>query len=1056
MTETKPEIVETPQAELIAKFFAKRVKKSSKRGVVNEVELAERVGEIELETQILGASFITVTIIDPEWALQTSGFVDVVEGLLDEIEVEFPENSGWFWVLCKVEGSTEVSTANFTMVFEDKVIAELRQYWGPKQAPAGTQTRAQFVRDLVNEVGQHGEPKLEFHCPSLNIVQPVEEETKGELGTALVSTAIQKKTSEAKANKSAGAGAGAAITIKGAKPTATQLDLVNEVMSIANHFSSGNLAAEALIEACITENDFTNNGVGLLQFEPATASGLGIQPLNVKDQVTAFLTKSYSRGTLETGPGGAIEYAQKHPNAPAYEVAQAAQGSGAGASTKGQANYGKSAAEAKKIVEATGGVKLGGTTGTAESDVGQLTRGTAGNPDEDSSEAINRLATQVNWFAFSDSKSFFYMDGPDLAKQKPSLYLDVVKNHTIDGHTGQNEYGTILSPTTYTFDNCLALDTLIPTPTGWTTMGELQTGQMVLGSDGRPVAVERASEVYAGRECYEVTFSDGTTIVTDAGHLWETRTVRTSNNRAIDGNRRLGIYTTEEIAQSIYAYDKPPNPARHNHRIKVTDPLDLPDVDLPVDPYILGYWLGDGSHKGACLTVGNEDLANILAQIEACGYSHKATQYRSTGFSKKLYWHVSVSIQPVWKQSTRWDDTLPKRLKQVGVWGNKNIPDQYLRASIDQRIALLQGLMDADGTFAKHACISLADFKLAQGALELIRSLGFCAYSRIKPARNKDKPQQAIIFSSRTHVNPFRLQRKAEKYDLATNRSGKSRCAHRTITSVERASSVPVKCIAVNTNDHLYLAGESMVPTHNTTFEYRQTHKVKAKVQRRSKIAKPSTPSEIRLKMVCPIDLYRAGDVFVFQNSGPIDGRWIVTDATRNCLKDTFTQFILEPPVEPLPEPKATEKGEELVGGTAASASSIAGAAKKALSEKSQYVYSEASNRENKGTLYGPAPRTMDCSAFATLCYKAAGAPDPSGMNYSPIGNTDSMIKKMKKVTNPKPGACCFFGSSVSATTHVTVYVGGGQAISMGKQGDPEEGPAETTGPAGFLGYYEL
>lgn len=697
MTEKKPEIVETPQAELIAKFFAKRVKKSSKRGVVNEVELAERVGEIELETQILGASFITVTIIDPEWALQTSGFVDVVEGLLDEIEVEFPENSDWFWVLCKVEGSTEVSTANFTMVFEDKVIAELRQYWGPKQAPSGTQTRAQFVRDLVNEVGQHGEPKLRFVCPSLNVIQPVEEETKGELGTAIVSTAIQKNSAESKANKGKGVGAGSKITVKGSKPSAEQLMEGNTLLLVANEKKASPVATEALLFAGIAESSLGGQAGA---FSPNSAGYQGVLQGSASTWPNAHDTKGMAESFLLGGKGfqsgGAI--ALSHTVSDPIEIAVRVEApsiwpSNAYASEAGYSNF---LPEAKAFIEAGGGVKLGGASGTgeAESDVGQLTRGTAGNPDEDSSEAINRLASQVNWFAFSDSKSFFYMDGPDLAKQKPSLYLDVVKNHTIDGHTGQNEYGTILSPTTYSFDNI--------------------------------------------------------------------------------------------------------------------------------------------------------------------------------------------------------------------------------------------------------------------------------------------------------------------------------------------------------------------------TFEYRQTHKVKTKVQRRSKIAKPSTPAEVRLKMVCPIDLYRAGDVFVFQNSGPMDGRWIVTDATRNCLKDTFTQFILEPPVEPLPEPKATEKGEELVGGTAASASSIAGAAKKALSEKSQYVYSEASNRENKGTLYGPAPRTMDCSVFATLCYKAAGAPDPSGMNYSPIGNTDSMIKKMKKVTNPKPGACCFFGSSVSATTHVTVYVGGGQAISMGKQGDPEEGPAETTGPAGFLGYYEL
>jgi hypothetical protein len=94
----------------------------------------------------------------------------------------------------------------------------------------------------------------------------------------------------------------------------------------------------------------------------------------------------------------------------------------------------------------------------------------------------------------------------------------------------------------------------------------------------------------------------------------------------------------------------------------------------------------------------------------------------------------------------------------------------------------------------------------------------------------------------------------------------------------------------------------------------RRTHKIKTRVQRRSKASKPSTPSEIRLELVCAIDEYRAGEVFVIRGFGPCNGRWIIADATRNCLKDTFTKFILEPTVEPLPEPVATAKGSELTG----------------------------------------------------------------------------------------------------------------------------------------------
>ena len=677
-------------AQLIGRFLAKSAAKTARKGSVSEQELAERISEVELETQILGASFLKVHVIDPEWTLQTSGWLDVKEGVLEPVTVEFPEGSKWMWVLCAVEGSTEVSSANLELTFESSTVAKLREYWGPKQAPPGTRTRAQFVRDLLREA------KVPCVIPGLNVSQPIEEEEKNETGTALVRSGIQAQNAHEKVNKTSGVGHGAAnVTIKGQKPTTTQLALINQVLKIAGSLNAGALATEALLEACIQENDFTNNpgggggSSGLLQFLPSTAKSLGIEQLNVEQCVTAFLTKSYAAGTLNVGKGGAIEYAKKKPTSSAAEVAQAAQGSAFPEA------YAKWSTEAKNILAGAGGITAGGA-GTAESDVQQLTRGTPSNPDEDSFEAINRLASQVDWFAFTSQvkghpETVFYIDGPELAKQKPAMYLNIPGNHVINGHTGKSEYGVILQPATYTFDN--------------------------------------------------------------------------------------------------------------------------------------------------------------------------------------------------------------------------------------------------------------------------------------------------------------------------------------------------------------------------TTFEYRRTHKVKTRVQRRSKVAKPSTPSEIRVNIVCGIDDYRAGDVFVVQHSGPCNGRWIVSDATRNCLKDTFTKFILEPPVEPLPEPIATSSGAELTGeGT----SSVSAAAKKALKEQKashpyKYVYGGGHQAGSK--LYGPAPREMDCSAFASLCFKEAGAPVP-GQSGSTLPATNEMVAAMTKTSQPEPGDLVFYGHSTTSTDHVAVYVGGGNVISMGTEGDPSEYPA-ANGPAGLLGYWK-
>ena len=110
--------------------------------------------------------------------MQTEGWLVVKEELLEPITVEFLEGSGWEWTLVAAEGSTEWQDANLELTFEEKVISELREYWGPKSAPAGTRTRAQFVRDLLVEAASKAEPPFTMVIPSLNVVQPHAPATK--------------------------------------------------------------------------------------------------------------------------------------------------------------------------------------------------------------------------------------------------------------------------------------------------------------------------------------------------------------------------------------------------------------------------------------------------------------------------------------------------------------------------------------------------------------------------------------------------------------------------------------------------------------------------------------------------------------------------------------------------------------------------------------------------------------------------------------------------------------------------------------------------------------
>src|SRR4051812_29639665 len=168
----------------------------------------------------------------------------------------------------------------------------------------------------------------------------------------------------------------------------------------------------------------------------------------------------------------------------------------------------------------------------------------------------------------------------------------------------------------------LKVDTPLPTPTGWTKMGEVAVGDWLIGADGRPTRVVAATEVMHGRPCYEVEFSDGTVMVADAEHQWltETRSSRKSAQAAAVGyNRRRNqrtfaeVRTTEEIARTVRCATKD---GRLNHSVANAEPLQLPEADLLLPPYALGVWLGDGTSAAAQYTSADPEIA---AYIEAEG-----------------------------------------------------------------------------------------------------------------------------------------------------------------------------------------------------------------------------------------------------------------------------------------------------------------------------------------------------------------------------------------------------------------------------------------------------
>ncbi len=336
----------------------------------------------------------------------------------------------------------------------------------------------------------------------------------------------------------------------------------------------------------------------------------------------------------------------------------------------------------------------------------------------------------------------------------------------------------------------LSLDTPLPTPTGWTTMGEVAVGDELIGADGKPTRVVALTDVMHGRPCYRVTFSDGTEIVADEAHQWltETRASRKSAQAAaVQYNRYknqgtfAAVRTTREIAETLRC---PTADRRLNHSVSNAKPLQGEPAELPVPPYTLGAWLGDGTTAAAQITSADPE---IVMRIEAEGVV---------------------------------EGTLQARLRTLGVLGNKHIPLNYLRASEGQRRALLAGLLDTDGTVSAGGAIqfSVTNERLASDVHELIVSLGYRCHTTTKRVKGRtEQSSTAYTLNFSTDDEVFGLTRKALIHKDRRRSVGTARTCSRFIVDVEPIETVPVRCVQVDNADHMYLASRAMVPTHNST-----------------------------------------------------------------------------------------------------------------------------------------------------------------------------------------------------------------------------------------------
>jgi phosphate starvation-inducible protein PhoH and related proteins len=376
------------------------------------------------------------------------------------------------------------------------------------------------------------------------------------------------------------------------------------------------------------------------------------------------------------------------------------------------------------------------------------------------------------------------------------------------------ERGTIeVAPLAFMRGRAQPVSSPVLTPDGFRPIGDLQIGDLVIGSNGEPTVV---LGVYpqGEKEIFRVSAQDGASTLACGDHLWA---VTTPDDRRRGKPSRI-LKTTDMIGNLR---------AAHQHRYELpvlSGPVRFPAQDVPMDPYALGLLLGDGCLTGSTtpsFATGDPELAVALAErLPGMRVRHKSgpdyvlNRIRQAGESVTIANPVTAITRELGLCGARSD--------------SKFIPAMYLYNTAEVRLALLQGLLDTDGgpvPQLNRSCrihYTTTSPRLRDDVTFLVRSLGGVVYGRTRlaagriPGRANGRPvlyrHDAYCLDLRLPLNlePFRLRRKLEKYEA----SGGGR-PMRFVTKIEPAGCAEAVCIQVAASDSLYVTEDFLV-THNT------------------------------------------------------------------------------------------------------------------------------------------------------------------------------------------------------------------------------------------------
>lgn len=357
----------------------------------------------------------------------------------------------------------------------------------------------------------------------------------------------------------------------------------------------------------------------------------------------------------------------------------------------------------------------------------------------------------------------------------------------------------------------LSMDSKILTPRGWVKNRDIKPGDYAIGSNGKPVEI---LEVFPQgiTDMYEITFDDRTKVKCSGDHLW---TVQTRDDRK---NKKHRVTETKKMFNNFLLE----NGKRKNYCIDYVKPIEFENklTEDDLHPYLVGALIGDGyigHKKGNRVTFTTND-EEILEKISIILPNTDKIKY------EKQYDYVITKKEDIRdEKGYPIKSTTAQKLIEYKLYGkhsiDKFIPKNYLYSSVENRIELLKGLMDTDGSADGSGTTEFSTIskQLAEDVTELARSLGARVTIREKIGKYK-KEDGTIVECNKVYrlymkfpINPFYLKRKSDIYIKRERHIRKTKY----ISDIKKLPDEESQCIYVDSEDHLFVT-DGYNLTHNT------------------------------------------------------------------------------------------------------------------------------------------------------------------------------------------------------------------------------------------------